>query len=100
MCNLSTKLEHLTVRQREELTALIFKYKSIFSDSPGKTDVVTHDVVLEESVKPIKQNPYRMNPFKKSVVRSEIEYMLANKLISPSVSPWSSPIFRDCKLFA
>ncbi|PIK42952.1 hypothetical protein BSL78_20195 [Apostichopus japonicus] len=62
-------------------------------DTPGrrKTSVLFHDVDVGDA-KPIKQHPYRLNPSKLSVVRKEIEYMLENGIISPSHSPWSSPI--------
>ena len=40
----------------------------------------------------IKQSPYRLNPDKSNLVKKEIEYMLSCNLITPSTSPWSSPV--------
>ena len=38
-----------------------------------------------------KQHPYRINPLKLEVMSKEVEYMLANDIIEPSKSQWSSP---------
>ena len=40
---------------------------------------------------PIKQHPYRVNLVKLQFLRKEVEYMLANGIIEPSSSEWSSP---------
>ncbi|PIK48776.1 hypothetical protein BSL78_14342 [Apostichopus japonicus] len=91
LCNLDSKLGHLQRNEREDLKRLISSFPSILNDIPGKTSVLFHDVDVGDA-KPIKQHPYRLNPSKLSVVRKEIEYMLENGIISPSHSPWSSPI--------
>ena len=62
----------------------------IFPDVPSKTTVVYHDVDVG-GAQPIKQNPYRVNPQKQRYLQQEIEYMLANDIIEPSQSAWSSP---------
>ncbi|PIK48215.1 hypothetical protein BSL78_14923 [Apostichopus japonicus] len=91
LCNLDSKLGHLQRNEREDLKRLISSFPSILNDIPGKTSVLFHDVDVGDA-KPIKQHPYRLNPSKLCVVRKEIEYMLENGIISPSHSPWSSPI--------
>ena len=39
----------------------------------------------------IKQHPYRINQMKLKVMTEEVEYVLANHIIEPSKSQWSSP---------
>ena len=66
-------------------------FPSIFKDSPGRTNLLYHDVEVGDN-KPIKQYPYRINPTKAKIIADEVDYMLTNKLIKPSFSPWSSPV--------
>lgn len=87
---LNLKLKHLGPEREVEITSVIHRYESLFPDAPRRTNVITHDVEVE-NVTPIKQHPYRVNPRKRELIRKEIEYMLRHDLIEPSNSPWSSP---------
>ncbi|KAJ8018540.1 hypothetical protein HOLleu_43415 [Holothuria leucospilota] len=89
--NLNEKLKHLDEAQRQEIVQIIGRYPRVFRSTPGRTTLVEHDVDVKDSP-PIKQQPYRMNPMKQEIVKKEIQYMLENNLISPSNSPWSSPV--------
>ena len=89
--NLNQKLKHLDPVQRKELSDLILSFPSIFKDSPGRTNLLYHDVEVGNN-KPIKQYPCRINPTKGKIITDEVDYMLTNKLIKPSFSPWSSPV--------
>ena len=89
--NLDQKLKHLDPVQRKELSDLILSFPSIFKDSPGRTNLLYHDVEVGNN-KPIKQYPYRINPTKGKIITDEVDYMLTNNLIKPSFSPWSSPV--------
>ena len=91
LSNLSVKLEHLSKEKQAERTDLLFSYECLSTDIPGRTSVLFHDVDVSE-VNPIKQHPYRLNPLKLQTVRDEVNYMLKNDIISPSQSPWSSPV--------
>ena len=91
LCNIDEKLKHLDVQQKDDMIQIISKHQKVFQDKPGRTTVVVHDVDVKGAY-PIKQHPYRMNPGKREVVQHEIQYMLDNDIISPSKSPWSSPV--------
>ena len=41
---------------------------------------------------PVRQKPYKLSPNKKVALNKQIDQMLADGVISPSTSPWSSPI--------
>ena len=90
LSDLGQKLKHLNENQRCEVKKIIMEFKSLFCDVPRRTDVIVHDVEIED-VKPVKQHPYRVNPFKREIMRKKVQYMLMNDLIEPSISPWSSP---------
>ena len=88
--NLNHKLEHLDPQQRIELKTLIEEYEHLFPDIPTRTDIIYHDVIVEDCT-PVKQHPYRMNPSKQEYLRKEVKYLLDNNFIEPSQSSYSSP---------
>jgi len=61
------------------LLDVIRDFGSLFSDTPGRTNRVTHDVDVGY-FKPIKQWPYHLNPRKLQLAQKEIEYMLENSI--------------------
>ena len=81
------------------LKALVAEYRDIFAltnDELGCTDVVQHRIDTEEHT-PIKQYP-RRTPF---VQRTKIAKLVADMekkgVISPSKSPWASPVVLVAK---
>jgi hypothetical protein len=84
----------LTPEQQQRLYQLLEEYQDIIAnedDPPGRTDLVTHNIITEE-VLPIKQRPYRLSPGEHEFVGKEIDHMLDQGIIRPSTGPWSSPI--------
>ncbi|XP_068228003.1 uncharacterized protein [Palaemon carinicauda] len=89
--NLSLKFQHLDPDKASSLVDLINQYKDLFQDAPGLTTILEHDVDVGDS-QHMKQCPYRLNPVKRDIVKEEVKYMLDHNLITPSTSPWSSPV--------
>ncbi|XP_066941426.1 uncharacterized protein [Macrobrachium rosenbergii] len=89
--NLPQMLSHLGKDEQQSLRNLVLKYRDLFSNVPGKTTILQHDVDVGDAT-PVKQAPYRLNPKKNEIVAREVEYMLKHNLIEPSCSPWSSPV--------
>lgn len=84
-------LAYLPQGQKESLVQLFNQYPMLFSDVPGRTSVITHDIDIG-NCSPIKQHPYRDNPQKLEIMKREVEYFLIfSCLATPSQSPWSSP---------
>ena len=73
--NLESNLEYLPPEQKLDLVKLVNEYQNIFKDSPGRTNLLLHDVNVGDSP-PIKQHPYRLHPQKENVVDEEVQYML------------------------
>ena len=90
LSSLDQKLGHLPKSEQEVLKALITKFISLFPDVPGRTLFTCHDVDVRES-SPVKQHPYRVDPVKLMHIHKEVEYMLENRIIEPSLSQWSFP---------
>ena len=80
--------------QSEKLDRILADEEDLFawdSQELGRTDMVQHPIDTEESA-PVKQRPYRTSPKEKKFLDEEIDRMLQEGIISPSSSPWSSPI--------
>ncbi len=88
--NLSNVLGHLDDDQRQDVVELLDKFPSILGDAPTLTNVLQHDIVVNNA-QPIKQHPYRVNIVKRSIMKQETQYLLEKGLAKPSISPWSSP---------
>lgn len=83
--------ENLSVSQKAEIKNLIKEFKTIFTDVPGETDLIEHEIKLN-SQRPVKLPPYRL-PFNASqVVKKEVKDMLKLGVIEPSTSAFCSPI--------
>ncbi|KAK4287334.1 hypothetical protein Pmani_039592, partial [Petrolisthes manimaculis] len=85
------KTSHLESPEREELSGLLYRFQSVFRNSPGRTNVLEHDVDVGEA-DPRRQRPYRVNPKKADVIRKEIQYMLEHDLVESCQSEWASPV--------
>ena len=81
----------LSDNQRAEIVSLLRNFAHIFTDLPGMTNVLKHDIKTTTD-RPIRIGP-RQIPFAMiDTVRDEIENMLKLGVIEPSTSPYSSPI--------
>lgn len=87
-CNLEGRL---TTYQVGQLAALLKRYEHIFSDTPGCTDLVEHDIELTEE-KPIKLRAYRTSPRQAEILKTEIKRMLDLGIIKEGVSDFTSPM--------
>ncbi|XP_062586907.1 uncharacterized protein LOC134248532 [Saccostrea cucullata] len=81
----------LTQVQRQSLRDVCQKFSRIFTSKPGKCDVISH-TIKTTSENPITQRPYRIPEAKKQEVKESLNEMLEQGLITPSKSPWASPI--------
>ncbi|XP_041467752.1 uncharacterized protein LOC121418114 [Lytechinus variegatus] len=82
LTHINNKLTHLS-EERRNVKELLNEYPQLFADIPSCTDVVEHNVDMEDTA-PIKQAPYRANPVIMKNLEKEIEYMLQNGIIEPS----------------
>ena len=86
--------DHLTPKQSSEDKRLLKEYEGLFaaSDSDyGRTNVVKHTIATG-SAHPIKQPPRRLPDVLAKEVDKQVQGMLNNEVITPSSSPWSSPV--------
>ncbi|KAK3100422.1 hypothetical protein FSP39_019732 [Pinctada imbricata] len=86
--------EHLDETERQQLLVLLTKYADVFSKTKediGHTDRVKHQINTGTAM-PFRQPHRRLAFGKRETEKEEVEKMLANDIIEPSRSPWSSNI--------
>ena len=84
----------LTDHQREKFLALLSHYEDIlvkFPEDLGRTDVLSHHIETGDT-KPIRQQALRVPLPHRCTVQELLKDMLEKQVISPSKSPWASPI--------
>lgn len=91
----SIKLKHLNDEEQNTIEKICAKYSDIFylpGDKLKTTDVYTHTIGLKSNTNPVFSKQYRLPISQKGEIQSQINKMLAEGIIEPSKSDWSSPI--------
>ena len=83
--------EELMIEQQLEVKEFLKTFGDVFTDVPGKTNLITYDVKLKEE-KPIVKKPYCLPFALRSQVKKEIESMINFDIIENSTSSWAAPI--------
>jgi len=87
-------LDHLSVDEKEAVSALLNEFSDVVSTGPldvGTTTVVQHDIRVT-CPGPLHQTPRRLPMHQQSEVREHVDQLLDAGKISPSNSPWAAPI--------
>ncbi|CAF4619593.1 unnamed protein product, partial [Rotaria sp. Silwood2] len=83
--------------QKAKLVTLIQQYPQGFTEKLGRTHITKHVIELQPGTQPANIQPYRLPPSKKAIVDQQLEEMLQAGHITPSHSPWASPIVLSPK---
>ena len=83
--------EELSPPQVQDLKELISRSTDIFSELPGRTRAIMHDIHTTPG-KVVRQRPYRIPEARRVAIKQEVTKMLGLGVIEESHSPWSSPI--------
>ncbi len=90
--NVDFNTASLTDIQHKKVKSLLTEFSDLFVTShAGATDIVTHEIETLTN-RPINVPPYRTSLVEKKIIQTEVNKMLKDNIISPSRSPWSSPI--------
>ncbi|KAJ1172932.1 hypothetical protein NDU88_004774 [Pleurodeles waltl] len=81
----------LTLEQQSECCQFPGHFSTLFSLTPGVTNLCTHDVETGDSL-PVKNKVYRLADRVKASIKAEVSKILALGVIERSSSPWSSPV--------
>ena len=85
------KCNDLSSHQQLRLRKLINEYADLFSHKLGRTKVIRH-AIDTQNCRPVHTAPRRTNPIARQQIANELENLLEQDVIEPSVSPWASPI--------
>lgn len=91
----SLRTNHLNQEEAEALTELCVQYSDIFhlpNDQLTCTSALNHRIKTMTDT-PIHTKSYRFPECHKKEVQTQIDKMLDQGIIEPSLSPWSSPIW-------
>ena len=81
----------LTKTQQEEMMNILARYTEVFSDIPGKTDMIEHKIELTDNDR-VRSRPYPLPYALRENLKRGIEDMLSLEIIRESNSPSASPI--------
>ncbi|XP_044750073.1 uncharacterized protein LOC123312308 [Coccinella septempunctata] len=85
-------LLELTKAQKKKLDAFLAREMKEFEKLSGTTKLIEHKIKLKPGTEPIKQRYRPQNPKMQEIFNQEVDRMLAEGVIEPSKSPWSSPV--------
>ncbi|GFU78529.1 retrovirus-related Pol polyprotein from transposon 297 [Trichonephila clavipes] len=83
-----TKLEE---KQKRELQDLFNSFQGLFSDKPGLTPVLYHEIDTGDNP-PVVSRPYRYDRLKQEILDYHVGKMLKDGIIIPIQSPYASPV--------
>lgn len=83
--------EVLTEDKVSDLRDVISEFGGVFSDRPGRTDLVCHDIELTDST-PVRSKAYRVSPRQREILAEEINRMLELGVIEAAESDYTSPL--------
>jgi len=90
--NTINSLSSLSSTQQQQIQDLISEYPDVITEKVGKTDVVTHKIVLQQEFMK-KNKPYPASPKVQEEIDAELKFMLDHDIIRPSKSEYGSPVF-------
>ncbi|XP_052738593.1 uncharacterized protein LOC128198270 [Bicyclus anynana] len=79
------------VSNDERLQALLIDNQDIFTPNGKPTTQIEHRIDCGDH-SPVSVPPYRLSPQKTNILKVEINKMIAENIIEPCTSPWSSPV--------
>lgn len=90
-----TGYDSLSSEEKKSVEKIFTQFTSQFyieGDVLGYTDIATHKLPFHKQSQPINIRPYRLPESHKTEVNKQVQVMLNNNIITPSVSPWNSPL--------
>ena len=78
--------DELPEDQRRVLKDLVRRYPDVFTDMPGETDVIQHQIRLTDDT-PIRCKPYPLSYAMQEKLRNKVYTMLEMGVVRPSTSP-------------
>ena len=84
----------LTSEQKQRITDLFRKHREVFPSKNrklGDCAGVEHEIDTGDA-KPVKRAPYRTSYAERTIIQHQVDEMVKDGIVQPSVSPWSFPV--------
>lgn len=91
----TVKLDHLNKEERQVIEKIIAKYNDIFhldTDKLSVTNLYQQSIPLRQEYVPTYVKPYRVPNAHKMEIKNQTDKMIADGIIEPTSSEWSSPL--------
>ena len=82
----------LSSHEKRHLYSLISSFSHVFTSVAGRTTNIQHHIALQPHATPRNSPPYRYAPARRRIIEEQIAEMLNQGVITPSKSPWASPV--------
>lgn len=89
------RTEHMNVEEQEVISQVCLEFADIFyleGDTLTFTSEIKHSIKTKDA-RPIHTKSYRYPHVHKDEVKTQVNKMLEQGIIQPSISPWSSPVW-------
>ncbi|XP_037790572.1 uncharacterized protein LOC119585923 [Penaeus monodon] len=83
--------EELSAEQKRDVANVLSKFSAVFTDVPGRTDVIAHTINLTSN-RPVNTKQYPIPYALQRNIDAEVSRMLELGVIEPSTSPYSNPL--------
>lgn len=80
-----TQDSDLSTDQQSQLKELLWEFDECFTDRPGRTGLIEHDIELTSN-EIVQRRPYRVSPRQREIFESELQRMLELGLFRQKVS--------------
>lgn len=80
-----------TALQKQQLESILHPFATMFTETPGKTDVLLHRIETG-NVRPLRCNPRPLSVHKRALLDAALQEMLDTGAVQQSQSPWASPV--------
>lgn len=77
--------------KREDILELVSTFSDIFTDKPGRTSLIKHNITLRD-YKPVRGRPYPLPYATRNKVEGEVKKMLEAGIIDRSSSDYCAPL--------
>jgi hypothetical protein len=85
-------LAHLPPDERIEVLNMLEPHRGMWDGRLGTVSATMHRIEVVPGSKPVHAQPYRAGANARAAEKTEIDQMLAKKIIEPATCEWASPI--------
>ena len=83
--------DQLSAKESHDLYSLLQDHPACFSSIKGHTNMAEHRIETGDA-HPVHSASYRVSEAERRIIQAQVKDMIEDDIVSPSSSPWSSPV--------